>query len=611
MKFVSRRGSREKKQRAENTSQPYDQMHPNRPKGTRSPSDEAARQPLPPPPTEKLIYPESSLSARQMQAINSVIRPSEQVPGQMRLDSMDDTGKIRTPPVEAPGGAKRVFKIIFVTIFIVAAIGATGYGAWYWWWTNHATFNYTVQPTVALYGQDVTPNDFLEHGPSGVAIEFLESDFEPHVGLQYVPLKLTYGLRSVETNARLYVLTPYDRVEREFGEDGILMPADFISNVDVAAAASFDLYFIEEPLPQEDYQVGEFTMLLALNDTPFEVTLIVADTTPPTAITTSLEINVGEEIFPEDFIEEIFDASDIQSVFFARPPDFYNWYPQTVEIVIEDIYGNIGTVFAELTIIFTAAPPVVEGVIEVIEAQVGTQLNFLHGVAAFDYFGREIEVHVDSDDVDVDTAGSYIAIVWAEDYAGFRTEFEVAVHIHDFDPEEIYQQVDDILEGIIDDEMTQAEQVEAIHEWVTENITSATSDFESQSVVAGAYRALEDRDGNALIFSAISSLMLTRADIPNMLIERTPEAEYGHRWNLVNPDERGWFHFDSYPTGLDLSSQTSMFTNAQARDFARRIYENDGPEDYYTFIIGLFPEIVIAEEDTEDDEDEDDDEAEG
>jgi len=558
---------------------------------------------------DKTFYPDSSLSARQLEAIQNVIRPSEHVPGQIGFGSIPDSDDQSVEKLDEPSAAWRAVKIVFLVLFLIAGIGAGGYFGWTWWWTNHATFDYEVQPVVVLEGQSVIASDFLDssYRAEGIVAEFHDFDIEPNVGLQFVQLKLTHGMRTVETSAPLYTLIPVEYVEHEAGEEGaMLRPIDFIANIEVAARVTFDIYFIEEPLPLDSYTTGDHVLHLALNSVPFEAVLRVVDTTPPIVIAEDRQIHVGEEIFPEDFIVEIYDSSPIHSISFSEPPNFYYRDVQLVQIAVEDIYGNVGFAVVNLTIVFNQTPPIISGVPEIIEAQIGTTIDFLYGVTAHDDLGRVLDVYVDIVDVDIHTEGVYIAYFRAVDSSGQTTQYEVEVHIHNFDPAELHQRVDEILERILNDGMSQEQQVVAIHNWVRQNLSRETSATETQSVLAGAYRALQNRRGDSLIYSAISSLMLTRAGVPNMLIERTADADTSHRWVLVNPDNLGWHHFDPFPTGLVLGNSTAMFTNAEAQEFARRIYANGGAADYFTFDEGAFPNVVQEESDDEDDDEDDD-----
>ena len=424
--------------------------------------------------------------------------------------------------------------------------------------------------------------------------EFENPGFRPSVGLQFVPLTLTLGWRSVESAGVLYVLTPIDYVQHEFTEEGVILrPLDFLANPEAALGVPFDVRFTEEPLPLEDYPVGDFTLHLSLNGAPFEATLSIVDTTPPTATSVDGTTRIGEDVNPEDFVTDVFDASPINSIIFVEYPNIYARDNQVVQIAIEDIFGNRSFFSAELTILLNQEPPVIEGVPDIIESEVGTEIDYLNGITAFDDFGRELEVVVYNQDVDTDTEGTYTVIYRAEDLTGLSTEIVVTVHVLSVSPEYIYERVDATLARILNDRMTQTEKVRAIYTYMIRNLTSATVDREQpQSLLAEAYRAVENRRGDSYVYSAYASVLLERAGIPNMLIDRIDTAEKSHRWNLVNPDGSGWRHFDAFPTGLVLGIQASGFTDAQAKDFARRIEAHNKTKDYFTYNPELYPEIV-------------------
>ncbi|MDR2569356.1 MAG: hypothetical protein LBD23_03530 [Oscillospiraceae bacterium] len=484
-------------------------------------------------------------------------------------------------------------KILLIVISILIVLSAA-FAGWYYWWTTYAVFEYTLQPIVILDGQNVAPEDFLypSEDMEDVSAAYLNSGFKPVEGRQSVSLVLTKGLRTLETSAALYVLTPIKLIHNEFtAVDFDLDPVKFLSNAHIVTNTSFDVRFTEEPMPLEDYPVGEFTLQLAMNDTPFSVVLYVTDNTPPTATPIDKTIKIGEEVTPEDFVTNIFDASPIASVEFVEKPDVLAHHNQIVEIKIDDIFGNQGIFTAILTIELNSTPPTIEGT-GTIDSLIGSSILYRHGVTAYDDFGRELELHVDNSGVDQYTEGVYTVTYWAEDYTGLRTEIEETVHILKIDPDYVNRRVDDALEKILNEDMTQLEKVQAIHSWVRRNVFYSSVRSGTLSVYEGAYIALRHRQGSCYIFYSISEVMLTRAGIPNMLVERIPDAPTRHRWNLVNPDDLGWHHYDSFPTRLGLGVQLAFFTDSQAEKFTGQVRNRGGPWEYYTYDRELYPEVV-------------------
>jgi hypothetical protein len=93
------------------------------------------------------------------------------------------------------------------------------------------------------------------------------------------------------------------------------------------------------------------------------------------------------------------------------------------------------------------------------------------------------------------------------------------------------------------------------------------------------------------VFYAISELLLTMAGIPNMRIDRIPGTTSTHVWNLINPDELGWHHFDTTPL-IVRQLDRFMFTQTQAEEFTRIINAEGQGRDYFTFDPELYPEIA-------------------
>jgi len=217
---------------------------------------------------------------------------------------------------------------------------------------------------------------------------------------------------------------------------------------------------------------------------------------------------------------------------------------------------------------------------------------YRRGATALDDFGRALELQVDSSNVDQNTEGEYTVIFYAIDLTGLRTEIRQTVIILNVDVDYVNGHIDATLSEIINDGMSQLEKVRAIHAWVTTNISYAAGTTDPGSAYEDAYRALRDRQGNCYKFYALGELMLTRAGIENMPINRIPGTPTRHRWSLVNPDGLGWHHFDTTPTRLGLGAETAFFTDTQAREFTQRFVEFNGTEDFYTYDPSLYPAIV-------------------
>jgi len=501
---------------------------------------------------------------------------------------------------------KKTGRILLVVLFTFVFI--TGLGAFTYYWTTHATFDYSLQAVVILEGQSITAGKFLDDSEINEGIEAEFNDFQllTTAGLHSIPLTLRLGWRSLETSATLYILSPIKDETIEYTQARpSFTPADFISNSDVPIYGILDLRFTEEPLSPQDYPVGETTVQLALNGTSFEIPLYVADTTPPTATAVSKQILIGEPVFPEDFVTDVFDASHDETnppiISFVNEPDIFSTsgYAQIIEIKIEDKYGNYDIFNSALTVSLNREPPVIEG-LEIINVLVGNTFAFLDGVFAYDDFGRDLEkdlgleIKIINNTVNQFVEGIYSVTYYAEDLSGLVTEVDVLVYVLKIDPDYVDQRVDEILAEILKEGMTQVEQARVINNWVRANIANSGTRGGPPSTYEAAYRALRDRRGNCRNFYALSAVLLTRAGIPNMQIDRVAGYRVNHRWNLINPDELGWHHFDSRTPLRSISSQLYMFTASQAENFSRRIgASSEGrTRGYYHYDPSLYPPIV-------------------
>ncbi|MDR2572228.1 MAG: transglutaminase-like domain-containing protein, partial [Oscillospiraceae bacterium] len=259
---------------------------------------------------------------------------------------------------------------------------------------------------------------------------------------------------------------------------------------------------------------------------------------------------------------------------------------------IEDVLGNREVFNAVLKILENDIPPVIVGT-RTIESMRGNPIIYRQGVSAYDAFGRPLDFDVDSSDVDQDTVGIYTIIYRAEDIYKLVTEVEVLVHIINVDPDIINEQVDAILEEILTEDMTQVDQAQAIFTWIRSNISYAAMSAAPRSAYDGANRALRDRRGGCTIYSSISFVMLTRAQIPTLRIDRVPEAPTRHRWNLINPDDLGWHLFDSFPILLGgVRNELYMFTDSHAQNFTRQMAATGLIEMYFTYDPELYPQVV-------------------
>ncbi|MCL2416177.1 MAG: hypothetical protein FWD01_05110, partial [Defluviitaleaceae bacterium] len=375
-------------------------------------------------------------------------------------------------------------KKLLLIVGLSVLLTSLSFGLGFFWWTSYATFDYSLQPIIALQGQNISPSDFLIE--SGRNSRNIQANFRNHTmnysnlnpGIHEIPINISLGWRTAASVATLYILAPADYVRIEYAQPPErLTPLDFISNadiiVDVSADVAFDVDFVGEPPRINAIPIGRFPVELELNGMMFTSMLDVAITESPSATMADLTIPAGQAISANQFVEDISHAVEIDSIDFLTEPDIFRSGEQVVNIVIQDIFGNRGNFEAMLTVLPNTVPPVILGVTSPIEVMRGNNILFRQGVSAYDAFGRRLDFAVDSSLVNPNLEGHYTAVYRAEDADGLYAEIEIDVFIVSVDPQWVHERVDEILTGIFRDGMTQVEQARAIFDWVSANIMYA------------------------------------------------------------------------------------------------------------------------------------------
>ncbi len=173
-----------------------------------------------------------------------------------------------------------------------------------------------------------------------------------------------------------------------------------------------------------------------------------------------------------------------------------------------------------------------------------------------------------------------------EDHDGFpEPDEEGEPHPTEFSftQEEFDQLVADVLDGIIQEDMTSMEQARAVFDYVHNNIRYI-GHADKEDWVNGAYVGLTTGKGDCFTYYAVSRALLDALEIENLPVERVGGKTL-HFWNLVNCGD-GWYHFDACPRSLKMPSFLSfMVTDEQVAAFTAMAGRN-----YYDFDGTLLPE---------------------
>lgn len=287
---------------------------------------------------------------------------------------------------------------------------------------------------------------------------------------------------------------------------------------------------------------GEYTVFLNTPDGIFPSTLTVKDTVPPVVITKELTVYTGDTPTADDFIDHVSDATWIKGEFVTEP-DTSAAGSFTAEAVYTDQGGNSVTETVSYTVMADTEPPVINGV-DVIRVELGSTVSYKRGITVTDNRDTDIELTVDSSAVDLGTIGEYEVSYSAVDSSGNETVETTKVFVTPpsaASEEAIAALADSVLAEIITEDMTPKQKAEAIFWWV-HGIGYYDQD-NHEDATAAAYDGLYLRRGDCYTYAITSQVLLTRAGIDNILIEKIPTRRL-HFWNLINIGE-GWYHFDA------------------------------------------------------------------
>lgn len=320
-------------------------------------------------------------------------------------------------------------------------------------------------------------------------------------------------------------------------------------------------------------KVGINTVVIELDGINYEVQIEVIDTVPP-----GLELKdvSGFTLFkraPEDFVKGASDVTQI-TYSFEGMPDFTHEGEQIVTISATDEGGNKTTGYATLTLAVDNESPVITGANDM-TVYIGNSISYRSNVSVSDNCMEGLQLNVDSSAVNLKEAGTYPVTYSAVDYAGntATVTVNVTVKARTYSEDEVYALADEVLAGIITDNMSKRDKAEAIFNYVKRHVAYAESSNNSDWVKA-AFDGFTRGRGDCYVYASISKALLTRAGIANMDIERIPSGSTLHYWNLVDiEDGWGWYHFDTCPRVPDRP-QIFLWTDSQITEYSNSHYNS-------------------------------------
>lgn len=294
-----------------------------------------------------------------------------------------------------------------------------------------------------------------------------------------------------------------------------------------------------------DYSVpADVTVTVKVEENTYDTTMRIVDTTAPVVEVQNVTGYLNVPYKAEEFVLSVEDVTEVTAEF-VKEPDTSKEGEQQVTIRVTDAGGNETVKEANITISQDTEAPVIQGVND-IYAVIGGTVSYKNGVKVTDNCPQGLDLKIDNSCVNLNVAGTYPVIYTAKDYAGneITATANVIVKEQKYSEEEVNALADKVLAKIIKEGMTPYEKAEAIYYYIRRNV-GYISHSDKGNWVQGAYEGLVDKQGDCYVFACTAKVLLTRAGITNMDIEKIP-AKTRHYWNLVDIGD-GWYHFDTTP----------------------------------------------------------------
>lgn len=295
----------------------------------------------------------------------------------------------------------------------------------------------------------------------------------------------------------------------------------------------------------------------------------VRDTTAP-ALSVSKETHYLDTPVPADAVVDVVDATDTAVAFVSEPDWMKPTQPITVTAV--DTSGNRSELTFDLVLSPDTEPPVLYGVRDRY-CYMNETVAFLAEISAQDACDGAVEVGVDASAVDLSRAGNYTVVYFATDRAGNTARKSAVMHVipAKVDEARATEVAQQILSRILTDDMTLAQQIEAIYDYVYNNV-HYTADSNKQDWRSEAVRGLTKGRGDCFTSYAAARLLLEQTDAQTISVQRSGPNTH-HYWLLVNIGT-GWYHYDACSAWTG-KYRCFMFTDADTRRYSKTYWRYD------------------------------------
>lgn len=292
---------------------------------------------------------------------------------------------------------------------------------------------------------------------------------------------------------------------------------------------------------------GAYAIETLVNGVPETFVVTVVDTTPP-VLTQVMEDGAAlytHHIYaPEDF----FSAEDLSNVTlsFSDGTEWDAAGERQIAVTARDAYGNEASATYQATFLEDLTPPRIYGAINRI-CYIDEPVAYFSEVFAEDDVDGRLEIAVESD-VNIHTAGTYRVVYRTADQSGNTAEEECIFTLIErtVTEEELHELAQSIMAEITTPDMTRAEILRAIFDYVQQHIvyTNGVNNNYSDWRKA-AFDGYTRGKGDCYNIYSLTRALLDETDIPYLSVERvkTYARRTRHYWVHVDLGT-GWYCFD-------------------------------------------------------------------
>lgn len=434
----------------------------------------------------------------------------------------------------------------------------------------------TIDLCIILNGEEPVVDDFIKEiiDYSEVKCFYKDKpDFKKTGEQDIIIIAEDEYMNKTEVESKLYIYDIKNKIEVTEGEYPAIEGKDFLKDTKYDIEIKTD---IEKILKKP---VGKYEIEILIGNHILRPSIEIADTTAPVASIRTLETFQNIKLEAEEFVYDVIDMSPV-TIRFKKDLDFEKIGEQEVVIVLRDAYNNSREYKTILKIKEDNEPPLIRGVRDK-TVYIGDSISYRAGIEVTDNSLEEVELNIDTSNVNLKKEGKYEVIYSALDKAGNLAEKRATINVIELviTEEKFEKTVEEVLSKIIKEDMSKKEQAYAIYRW-TKNHIVYTGNSKKDGWKEEAYRGIKKANGDCYTYFSVAKALLSQVGIDNRDVTRLG-GRNRHYWHLINVGD-GWYHFDA-TMHID-KNDVFMLTDDELEEL-NKIRNNY----YYIFDESLYP----------------------